>query len=61
MAEEEDERDADTSINRKLAWSPVPVNTHLMSRGGGGLTSYSSMADLRMTEEEVKKRRYKPY
>ena len=58
---EEDEMDAaaGTESNglRKFVWSPVPVNTHL-SRQHRSLPSYHSMADLRMTDEEMKRRRY---
>lgn len=42
---------------KKFVWTPVPVNTHLMSRHSRFLPSYQSMTDLRLTEEEVKRRK----
>ena len=46
-----------TSEERKFVWSPVPVNTHLMCHQNHGLIRHSSMADLRLTEEQVKRRK----
>jgi hypothetical protein len=58
MPEEEEVCSANqTEEERKFVWSPVPVNTHLMSRQSRALPSYHSMADLRMTDEEMKRRR----
>ena len=47
------------TTERKFGWSPVPVNTHLMYRQNRPvtLTSSQSMADLRVTEDQVKRRR----
>lgn len=45
------------SEEKKFVWTPVPVNTHLMSRQSRLLPSYQSMTDLRLTEEEVKRRK----
>ena len=69
MPEEEEEGDdiegregqsngATPGGGRKFVWSPVPVNTHL-ARQARTLSSYHSMADLRLTDEEIKRRRYK--
>ena len=65
MPEEEEEEAAvepehkREANQRKFSWSPVPVNTHLMYRGGrsGTPAHHQSMADIRVAEEEVKRRR----
>ncbi len=49
--------EGEAGADRKFVWTPVPVNTHLKSRGSHNLPSYHSMADLRMTDEEMKRRR----
>lgn len=41
--------------NRKL-WSPMPVNSHLINKRALPTTRSTSMADLRLTESEVKSR-----
>ena len=38
-------------------WSPVPVNTHLLLRQARNLYRTSSVADLRLTEADIKSRR----
>ena len=44
--------------SHSTVWSPVPVNTHLKDQRRLALNSYHSMADLRLTDEDVKKRKY---
>ncbi|CAH1780228.1 unnamed protein product [Owenia fusiformis] len=39
------------------AWSPVPVNSHLVRQNRPTLTHSASMADLRLTDDEIKRRR----
>ena len=40
-------------------WTPVPVNTHLTEQSCN--TPTRPFADLKLTEAEMKSRRYKPY
>ncbi|XP_013416410.1 pleckstrin homology domain-containing family G member 4B isoform X4 [Lingula anatina] len=47
-----EEEEPQVTEPRKESWSPVPVNTHLISK-----PHHSSMSDLRLTEAEIKSRR----
>ena len=60
MPEEEEtvEPEQREAGQRKFSWSPVPVNTHLMYRGHRSTPAHhQSMADIRVAEEDVKRRR----
>ncbi|XP_046570770.1 puratrophin-1-like [Haliotis rubra] len=57
---EEDEEDIDEGQGSELGsmrkeWTPIPVNTHLLRQTRG--TPTGSMADLRLSEAEIKNRR----
>ncbi|XP_074646791.1 pleckstrin homology domain-containing family G member 4B-like [Tubulanus polymorphus] len=56
MEEESLMDESDIESSKVKSWSPVPVNTHLL-RQSKQLTHHSSMADLRLTEAEIKSRR----
>ncbi len=42
--------------HRRDVWSPVPVNSHLLSRHNAE-PMYQSMADLRVAAEDIKRRK----